>query len=196
MSDFELAEDLVKIEGADAPPGWCYQCPDCATWMRMGRGAATHARVAGHGVPFVRRTPKVAGIGAAPPDSIPDLKAKIEAGWAALGVKIAELEERAEVRASRARDSSAFQDDLFKIIKALGLGDHARPASCREIVEREVLPAIAGLTDERKKLGGVCEDWNIKIGYCMEHERFYDRREGCQKDRRTWSRQTSTCGRW
>lgn len=35
-----------------------------------------------------------------------------------------------------------WQEDTRKLLLALGLGDHARPISCHQIIETEILPAI------------------------------------------------------
>lgn len=35
-----------------------------------------------------------------------------------------------------------WQEDTAKLLLALGLGDHARPISCHEVIETEILPAI------------------------------------------------------
>ena len=35
-----------------------------------------------------------------------------------------------------------IQDDVLLILRALGLGDHARPYSCHKVIIDEVLPAI------------------------------------------------------
>jgi hypothetical protein len=40
-------------------------------------------------------------------------------------------------------DTATHQADLADILRALGLGDHARPYSPHEVVQREVLPALA-----------------------------------------------------
>jgi ABC-type antimicrobial peptide transport system ATPase subunit len=42
-------------------------------------------------------------------------------------------------------DVSVMQDDLAAVLRALGLGDHARPVSPHEVMRREVLPAIERL---------------------------------------------------
>ena len=39
-----------------------------------------------------------------------------------------------------------FQEDIREILVVLGLGDHARPYSCHEVVQREILPAIRSLS--------------------------------------------------
>lgn len=43
------------------------------------------------------------------------------------------------------RDADVAQDDLAAILRALGVGDHARPQSPHEVVWQEVLPAIERL---------------------------------------------------
>lgn len=42
-------------------------------------------------------------------------------------------------------DSTVAQDDLAEILRALGLGDHARPESPHGVVQSKVLPAIRQL---------------------------------------------------
>lgn len=45
-------------------------------------------------------------------------------------------------REERRREREVVLDDLRRILEALGLGDHARPYSANQVVQREVLPAI------------------------------------------------------
>lgn len=47
--------------------------------------------------------------------------------------------------ASKAKDPFPWQDDTRKLLLALGLGDHARPGSCHDVVVGEILPAINAL---------------------------------------------------
>lgn len=42
----------------------------------------------------------------------------------------------------RTAEQKAVHDDLQEILLALGIGDHARPYSGHELVQRDILPAI------------------------------------------------------
>ncbi len=44
--------------------------------------------------------------------------------------------------------TEAMQDDLTDIMRALGIEVYARPISCHEVVQAEVLPAIRRLRGE------------------------------------------------
>jgi hypothetical protein len=47
--------------------------------------------------------------------------------------------------AACANNESLMRDDIAEILTALGPGDHARPRSCHEVVQLEILPAIERL---------------------------------------------------
>lgn len=64
------------------------------------------------------------------------------------------LAERDEARAALAQrdaerraERDAVRADLVAILAALGIGDHARPYSAHDVVQREILPTIAALRD-------------------------------------------------
>lgn len=50
------------------------------------------------------------------------------------------------------RDPSMWQEDTRKLLLALGLGDHARPESCHDVVVGEILPAIEALVARAAKV--------------------------------------------
>lgn len=50
-----------------------------------------------------------------------------------------------------AKSRQVQRDDVAAILRALGLGDHARTASCHEIVQGEILPEIARLAAAGEK---------------------------------------------
>jgi hypothetical protein len=56
------------------------------------------------------------------------------------------------------------QDDLAAILRALGLGDHARATSCHEIVQGEILPAIGRLTESVEKSAQAANEWGRVVG--------------------------------
>lgn len=39
--------------------------------------------------------------------------------------------------------AEVYNEDVAQILRALGLSDHARPVSAHEVVQTEILPAIA-----------------------------------------------------
>lgn len=43
---------------------------------------------------------------------------------------------------ANAKDPFPWQEDTRKLLLALGLGDHARPGSCHDVIVGEVLPAL------------------------------------------------------
>lgn len=43
---------------------------------------------------------------------------------------------------AKAKDPFPWQEDTRKLLLALGLGDHARPGSCHDVIVGEVLPAL------------------------------------------------------
>lgn len=47
-----------------------------------------------------------------------------------------------------------MNNDVLRILRALGLSDHARPYSCHRVVEDEILPAI-----ERTHITGVVDTY-------------------------------------
>jgi hypothetical protein len=70
-------------------------------------------------------------------------QAAAEADLRIVRVELGELRSRhAVVEVELAEEQSAAQADLARILRELGLRDHARPLSCHEVVEQEVLPAI------------------------------------------------------
>lgn len=52
-----------------------------------------------------------------------------------------------------AADASVMQDDLLGLLRALGLGDHARPYSPHEVMMREVLPEVRRVRRELDNAG-------------------------------------------
>jgi hypothetical protein len=60
-------------------------------------------------------------------------------------------EERGKVYREISAEKDLIFEDLFAILRALGLGDHARPISAHDVVQREILPAIAALTQPEKE---------------------------------------------
>lgn len=66
------------------------------------------------------------------------------------------MQERDALRAELARlrkdySVDVIQDDVGAILRALGLGDHARSKSCHQVVHDEILPAIRELSDNRNE---------------------------------------------
>lgn len=51
-----------------------------------------------------------------------------------------------------------FHADVTELLHSLDLGDHARPISCHEVVQREILPAIERLRAELARANQVIED--------------------------------------
>lgn len=49
---------------------------------------------------------------------------------------------RGETKDPAVKSMEVAQEDLAAILRALGLGDHARTSSCHEVVQGEILPAI------------------------------------------------------
>lgn len=45
-------------------------------------------------------------------------------------------------------DHDVIQEDVRQLLVALGLGDHARPASCHQVVQEEIIPAIYKMRDD------------------------------------------------
>lgn len=60
--------------------------------------------------------------------------------------------ERDDARAEAFIERQAVHADLVAILAALGIGDHARPYSSHEVVQREVLPAIRAALAENERL--------------------------------------------
>lgn len=54
--------------------------------------------------------------------------------------------------------NDALQEDIAQILRALGLGDHARSESPHDLVSSEILPAISKLTGRLKQCS-YCEHW-------------------------------------
>lgn len=48
-----------------------------------------------------------------------------------------------------ATNDEVYQDDVFALLRALGLSDSARPYSAHEVVQREILPAIRAMVGKR-----------------------------------------------
>ncbi|MCR4339971.1 MAG: hypothetical protein NUW01_08805 [Gemmatimonadaceae bacterium] len=62
------------------------------------------------------------------------------------------LADRDELARRHAADQDAALDDLRAILRALGLGDHARAKSPHEVVSSEVIPAIDTLVRRLAKV--------------------------------------------
>lgn len=73
-------------------------------------------------------------------------------------IRRVEVEARAEVVRADSHEKDLIFEDLSAILRALGLGDHARPISAHDVVQREILPAIQGLRKivERAAHMGFC----------------------------------------
>lgn len=39
-------------------------------------------------------------------------------------------------------DIELMQNDVAELLRALGLGDHARPISCHDVIQEEILPSL------------------------------------------------------
>lgn len=55
------------------------------------------------------------------------------------------VQEASTAAATKAKDPFPWQEDTRRLLLALGLGDHARPGSCHDVVVGEILPAINAL---------------------------------------------------
>lgn len=73
--------------------------------------------------------------------------------------------------ASKKSDAAVAQDDLAAILRAVGLGAHARPYSPHKVVQQELLPhlrAVMGALEQiRMDYAGHCEHFNTGIGSCF-----------------------------
>ena len=52
----------------------------------------------------------------------------------------------------------AMQDDMAELLRALGLGDHARPESPHEVMRKEIIPALRAAIARRAETGGEMTD--------------------------------------
>jgi hypothetical protein len=77
---------------------------------------------------------------------------------------------------------AAMQDDVAATLRALGISDHARPVSPHQVMQDEVLPALAALREREKALVEVLMAYKgafggIDNGKCIEcgtSGRYYD----------------------
>ena len=97
-----------------------------------------------------------------------------------LARRVAELEER------HARLNDALQEDVAALLRALGVGDHARSVSPREVLHNEILPAIEALSGGMPKLvqaapgkpgPGMCEHGSYNLSPVMRCRRCYPTRQ-------------------
>lgn len=94
-------------------------------------------------------------IGRAVMEALTDADPKL---WFDVGVALASDDRVQEaIRSAQLRDGrmspserEVMLDDLDEILRALGLGDHARTYSPHEVVQREILPAIRELCSDQK----------------------------------------------